>query len=605
MRKIVMSVSNEDSDRADHVGAQPSASTADAGASQVPQHQDETASAFLIPLQLSDQERRVWAGAETLVRQGLRPTVERLRDHLGGGSPNRLLLIQKQWFASVGPRLKSGLPASASAPKAQVQEQGAAVSEREKPDSLERKHLEVVEAMALAGELPSAKTLSNKLNGGSLTYTNRLIDMWFASLGSRLVGPPPDVLAEQLLNLSRQREPQPPRSKRAPLRESEFWDAADQLLVGGQWPTIDRLRKALGGGSPNTMGPRLDRWVAALGTRLAGMPPPTPSESTDALPDRGAEAQPRDAVSRLGPRGVQMEDVCRAADGWIAQGVQPTIARVRETLGSGSPNNIGPKLNHWFASLGSRLITKGQKKHDECMPAGEMEAAARHLEAVGVNSALLDEPRHESEVRDKPSPLQEYQRVKLHLERADFEHARGGLENALASAHLALAALRGQLEEAVRLRHASKREVEQLDLRLAEAETVQRVLSHSLEQTRADAQSANSEAQTRFSEREHSLLREVERERSAAQSALADLLKAQRERIDLEETFAVALDAERTALSKSRAAEAGLLRELESANARHTAALGASELRAAERERISNELIQSLQRRLAPDSKGD
>lgn len=44
--------------------------------------------------------------------------------------------------------------------------------------------------------------------------------------------------------------------------------AADALLDAGDRPTTEKIRGLLGRGSPNTIGPLLDRWWAALGPRL-------------------------------------------------------------------------------------------------------------------------------------------------------------------------------------------------------------------------------------------------------------------------------------------------------------------------------------------------
>lgn len=45
--------------------------------------------------------------------------------------------------------------------------------------------------------------------------------------------------------------------------------AADALLLGGERPTVDRIRQHLGTGSPNTVTRLLDVWWKALGPRLA------------------------------------------------------------------------------------------------------------------------------------------------------------------------------------------------------------------------------------------------------------------------------------------------------------------------------------------------
>lgn len=54
-------------------------------------------------------------------------------------------------------------------------------------------------------------------------------------------------------------------------------------------------------------------------------------------------------------RGIQEADVWGAADALIAQGLRPTIERVRLHIGRGSPNTVSPMLEAWFATLGARL----------------------------------------------------------------------------------------------------------------------------------------------------------------------------------------------------------------------------------------------------------
>ena len=58
---------------------------------------------------------------------------------------------------------------------------------------------------------------------------------------------------------------------------------------------------------------------------------------------------------RPSTRGVQLEDVLTAADEIVAKGQKPTIERVRQHLGSGSPNTVSPMLDVWFERLPQRL----------------------------------------------------------------------------------------------------------------------------------------------------------------------------------------------------------------------------------------------------------
>lgn len=52
------------------------------------------------------------------------------------------------------------------------------------------------------------------------------------------------------------------------IQETDVWTAADELLLAGERPTIERVRLKIGRGSPNTVSPMLDLWFAQLGARI-------------------------------------------------------------------------------------------------------------------------------------------------------------------------------------------------------------------------------------------------------------------------------------------------------------------------------------------------
>src|SRR5271169_6506812 len=54
-------------------------------------------------------------------------------------------------------------------------------------------------------------------------------------------------------------------------------------------------------------------------------------------------------------RGITSRDVELAADALLRAGERPTIERVREKIGRGSPNTINPALDAWWKRLASRL----------------------------------------------------------------------------------------------------------------------------------------------------------------------------------------------------------------------------------------------------------
>ncbi|VCU69705.1 hypothetical protein PIGHUM_01768 [Pigmentiphaga humi] len=61
------------------------------------------------------QEIDVWTAADSLLRKGEQPTIERVRLHLGRGSPNTVGPHLKAWFRSLGERL-AGQPGASQPP---------------------------------------------------------------------------------------------------------------------------------------------------------------------------------------------------------------------------------------------------------------------------------------------------------------------------------------------------------------------------------------------------------------------------------------------------------------------------------------------------------
>jgi len=54
-------------------------------------------------------------------------------------------------------------------------------------------------------------------------------------------------------------------------------------------------------------------------------------------------------------RGITAGDVERAADALLHEGDRPTIEKIREKIGRGSPNTINPLLDAWWKRLAPRL----------------------------------------------------------------------------------------------------------------------------------------------------------------------------------------------------------------------------------------------------------
>jgi DNA repair exonuclease SbcCD ATPase subunit len=80
---------------------------------------------------------------------------------------------------------------------------------------------------------------------------------------------------------------------------------------------------------------------------------PVTTENSSEVP-RGIRGGADSSIIRRAPR-ISGDDVLRAADDLVLEGLRPTIDRVRVRLGRGSPNTIQEHLDTWWTKLGARL----------------------------------------------------------------------------------------------------------------------------------------------------------------------------------------------------------------------------------------------------------
>lgn len=114
--------------------------------------------------------------------------------------------------------------------------------------------------------------------------------------------------------------------RRAPrISQADVFHAADELLLQGARPTIDRVRMRLGRGSPNTINDHLDAWWAKLGARLRDLPgrefPQLPEHialSLQSLWNAALEA----AHERLQATIQQREEALRQSEQTLADNVE-------------------------------------------------------------------------------------------------------------------------------------------------------------------------------------------------------------------------------------------------------------------------------------------
>lgn len=115
--------------------------------------------------------------------------------------------------------------------------------------------------------------------------------------------------------------------------------------------------------------------------------------------------------------GVQEQDVWAAADALLLEGDRPTIERVRQKIGRGSPNTVSPYLDRWFASLGARIKDPAAFAPAVGVP-DPIQQAAKHFWEVASAAAraeisaqyqerLAEVDRREAEVAQERQALTE------------------------------------------------------------------------------------------------------------------------------------------------------------------------------------------------------
>jgi len=88
-------------------------------------------------------------------------------------------------------------------------------------------------------------------------------------------------------------------------------------------------------------------------------------------------------------RGINETDVWNACDALLLEGARPTIERVRQKIGSGSPNTVSPYLETWFKNLGGRIKDPGAFSAPPGIP-DPIVQAAKHFWEVATAQSRLD-----------------------------------------------------------------------------------------------------------------------------------------------------------------------------------------------------------------------
>lgn len=229
-------------------------------------------------------------------------------------------------------------------------------------------------------------------------------------------------------------------------------------------------------------------------------------------------------MSLKSSRGIQPEDVVQAADALIAEGLRPTIERVRQKIGRGSPNTVSPLLDAWFATLAGRLGLDGAQQEQQ-LPEPVQQAASQ-LWA----SALLIANEEAQKTLASAHEAIAAERAELRKRETDFEYQKQALivrqmaaDEALRIANSQLSEKTVRLEDAWTLLNRQARDIDVLREKLLHSEAEREAaLRRNEEETRRHAEE-RTRLEARAMANERRLLEELDRERQDVKQANAVL----------------------------------------------------------------------------------
>ncbi len=180
-------------------------------------------------------------------------------------------------------------------------------------------------------------------------------------------------------------------------------------------------------------------------------------------------SEPSSPPYRTG-RYVTGTDVDRAADALLRAGERPTVEKIRQHLGQGSPNTINPLLDAWWKRLASRLDSGPHALHR--IP----EAVAQITETLWLTALEEARTRAGQEQRRKTNDLDrdrretDLRRHLLSLRESEFEDQLKERARTIATLEEQVAALTRLLQTEQANRGAALKRISTLESSLREAE---------------------------------------------------------------------------------------------------------------------------------------
>jgi chromosome segregation ATPase len=243
--------------------------------------------------------------------------------------------------------------------------------------------------------------------------------------------------------------PVAPLNRRAPrISQADVFQAADELLLEGHRPTIDRVRMRLGRGSPNTINDHLDAWWAKLGARLRDLP----GREFPHLPERVAQALQRlwnealqGAHEALQATLIEREHTLEAREGALQSRARQFEENEHATLARAAvlEESIGLAREQLSAAnqRAERLETHVQERDTEC---SRLRARIEALEASAAEFRTQLEAARTAHQADRTRLEERYTAAEAHW-LTEVDRARQTVKEVAKEQERQVKEIRGQM----------------------------------------------------------------------------------------------------------------------------------------------------------------
>ncbi|MDH0090996.1 DNA-binding protein [Achromobacter mucicolens] len=263
--------------------------------------------------------------------------------------------------------------------------------------------------------------------------------------------------------------------------------------------------------------------------------------------------------------GITESDVWTAADTLLLEGARPTIERVRQKIGRGSPNTVSPHLETWFRALGARIQDPRAFAAPPDVPEPIAQAAAHFWEAA-LAAARADQARAYGERQEELAREGERitaQAEQLALREAQLLERERDLQEALKVATAQLAATDTRLQAAEAQLRQRDKALAETQASLEEGRAANKALLADAEQERDRHAQAIAALDARHAAHERRWLNELDAARGAVKRLEArldaSLAAAQQQADQLREALAAAQAQQRAAEQQAAGLQAQAL----------------------------------------------